>query len=152
MNKTKRIRGAAIIFYNDRIVSMYREYKDRKYYTFPGGGKEEYETEEECVIREVYEEFGINVKVIRKVYVYEKENAIEHYYIADWIDGDFGSGDGEEYQPDNVMGLYKPTLINIKDIPSLPLMPPEVAKMFYSDYLENGKELRKNVIKIYEEK
>ena len=43
----KRVSCRAIIFNNERMVSMYREKSDRVYYTFPGGGMEENETEEE---------------------------------------------------------------------------------------------------------
>ena len=63
----KRIRTRAIIMHDNKIVSMYREREGRVFYTFPGGGKEGNESEEECVIREVYEEFGITIKPIKKV-------------------------------------------------------------------------------------
>ena len=36
-------------------------------------------------------------------------------------------------------------MIKIEDIPNLPLMPPEVATIFYEDYMVNGKELRSDV-------
>ena len=39
MGKTKRNAVRAIIFVDDKIMSMYREKNDRIYYTFPGGGK-----------------------------------------------------------------------------------------------------------------
>ena len=39
----------------------------QEYYTFPGGGLEENETPQEGVIREIEEEFGIKVKVIKKL-------------------------------------------------------------------------------------
>jgi len=34
--------------------------------------------------------------------------------------------------------VYIPKLIEIDDIPNLPLMPPEVASSFYEDYTNNG--------------
>lgn len=140
--KDKRISIRAIIIYEGKLVSMYREREGRIYYTFPGGGIEESETEEDCVKREVFEEFGITVKPIKKVYTYESERSVEHFYLAEWILGEFGTGNGEEYQEDNNNGVYIPKLIEISDIPNLPLMPPEVAGVFYDDYIKNGKELR----------
>lgn len=152
MEKEKRNRVRAIIFVDGKIVSMYREYLDRIYYTFPGGGMNADETEEDCVKREVFEEFGLIVKPTKKVYVYENEISVEHFYICDWVDGDFGTGKGEEYSENNNNGVYRPCMIEISQIPELPLMPPEIASVFYDDYLKNGKELRNDVkvIKIKE--
>ena len=141
----KRTRVRAIIINNEKIISMYREKPDRIFYTFPGGGAEENETEQECVIREVYEEFGINIEPIKKVYTYENNISVEHFYICKWISGDFGTGEGEEFGREQTNGIYKPTMINISDIPKLPLMPPEVAKQFYEDYLANKTEIRNEV-------
>lgn len=147
----KRIRTRAIIMHDNKIVSMYREREGRVFYTFPGGGQEGNESEEECVIREVYEEFGITIKPIKKVYTYENQNSIEHFYIADWLSGEFGSGNGEEYQENMNNGIYIPKFIEISEIPNLPLMPPEVASAFYIDYMKNGKNLREDVKFIFGE-
>ena len=141
----KRARARAIIIHEGKMVSMYRERQGRVFYTFPGGGMEGTETEEECVKREVFEEFGLTVKPIKKVYTYENKNSIEHFYIADWLSGEFGSGEGEEFEENRNNGVYIPKLIEISDIPNIPLMPPEVASAFYDDYTKNGKDLRNDV-------
>lgn len=141
----KRARARAIIIHEGKMVSMYRERQGRVFYTFPGGGMEGTETEEECVKREVFEEFGLIVKPIKKVYIYENKNSIEHFYIADWLSGEFGSGEGEEFEKNRNNGVYIPKLIEISDIPNIPLMPPEVASAFYDDYTKNGKDLRNDV-------
>ena len=75
----KRVRVAGVIPMDGGIALMHRkDVKKRddfqEYYTFPGGGLEEGETLEECAIREVKEEFGINVKVIRKLYELENDD------------------------------------------------------------------------------
>ena len=54
--KKKRISARAIIIYEDKIVTMYREVKGRKYYTFPGGHIEQNESEQECVKREIFKD------------------------------------------------------------------------------------------------
>ena len=141
----KRQRARAIIFCEDKIISMYREREGRIFYTFPGGGMEDVESEEDCVKREVFEEFGIKVKPIKKVYISESQISISHYYICEWISGEFGTGKGEEYEENNTNGVYKPTMIKILDIPNLPLKPDEVAVTFYNDYIKNGKELRNDI-------
>ena len=146
MEFLKRKRSRAIIVKNNKLVSMYREFDDRVFYVFPGGGMEGNESEEECVIREVYEEFGITVKPIKKVYVYETEKSIEYFYLCDWISGKFGTGAGEEFDVNsNKEGVYIPKLIDISSIPNLPLMPKEVASSFYEDYTNNGISLRQDV-------
>ena len=142
---SKRRRARAIIFVDDNIVSMYREREGRVFYTFPGGGLEGNETEEECVVREVMEEYGILVKPIKKVYISENQLDVSHYFICEWIDGEFATGHGEEYDVNQTNGVYKPTMIKISDIPNLPLKPTEVAEAFYEDYNKNGKTLREDV-------
>ena len=147
----KKERARAIIVREGRLVSMYREKQGRIYYTFPGGGMEENESEEDCVKREVFEEFGIIVKPIKKVYTYENKISKEHFYLAEWLSGEFGSGKGEEFQENRNNGIYLPKFIKISDIPNLPLMPPEVASAFYSDYIKNGNGIRKDVKFIFGE-
>lgn len=141
----KRIRARAIILQDEKIISMYREREGRIFYTFPGGGMEGNETEEECVVREVFEEYGIKIKPIKKLYTYENKNGIEQFYLCEWISGEFGTGQGEEYQENRNNGIYIPKFIDISNIPNLPLMPPEVASAFYDDYVNNGKEIRNNI-------
>lgn len=145
MSEAKRMRARAIIFQGDKIVSMYREREGKIFYTFPGGGQEGDETLEECVKREVFEEYGIVVKPVKKVYVSENQLDISHYFICEWVSGEFGKGQGEEYQENNKNGVYKPTLIKISDIPNLPLKPDGVAKAFCEDYAKNGETLRDDV-------
>lgn len=138
----KRKSARAIIFKNGEIVSMYREREGRKFYTFPGGGMESGETEEQCVKREVFEEFGLTVEPLKKVYTYESERSIEYFYVCKWLSGKLGDGAGEEYEADRNRGVYIQTSIKVADIPNLPLMPPEVATRLVEDYKKNGEVLR----------
>ena len=63
----ERIRVAGIILYNNMFMFMHRIKKVGQdlldYYAIPGGGLEEGETHEQCCIREVKEELGVDVKV-----------------------------------------------------------------------------------------
>lgn len=145
----KRKSSRAIIFKDGKMVTMYREREGRKFYTFPGGGMEAGETEAQCVTREVFEEFGLTVEPLKKVYIYESERSIEHFFICKWIKGKIGDGAGEEFETDRNRGIYIQTEIKIDDIPNLPLMPPEVAAVMMADYKKNGATLRTRVRKIY---
>ena len=144
MNKRKSCR--AIVFIDNKLVTMKRIKDGRLYYTFAGGGLEENENHSTCVIRECEEEFGINVEPIRHLYTYENDKTIQYFYLCKYIGGEFGSGVGEEFMEDRNKGEYQPTLMAIEDISSLPLMPPEIAKAvvedgykFYNDYNESVK-------------
>ena len=140
----KRERARAIIIKDNKLVTMYREFDDRVFYVFPGGGMEGDESEKECVVREVYEEFGINVKPIKKLYVYENEKSIEYFYLSEWIDGEFATGKGEEFVGGKD-GVYIPKLIDMTEIANIPLMPPEVAQSLCEDYLKNALTIREDV-------
>ncbi|MBE5755665.1 MAG: NUDIX domain-containing protein [Clostridiales bacterium] len=141
----KRESCRAIIFKDEKMVAMYREKNGRTYYTFPGGGMDEGETINECVKREVIEEFGIVVKPIREVYTYEDEKTYQHFILCDWEFGELGTGEGEEFQGDASRGVYEPMLIDIENIPNLPLMPPEAAMQVVDDYKSYGKNLDSEV-------
>ncbi len=139
MNKRKSCR--AIVFVDNKLVTMKRVKDGRLYYTFAGGGLEENESHSACVIRECEEEFGINVEPIKHLYTYENDTTIQYFYLCKYLSGEFGSGVGEEFMLDRNRGEYEPTLVALEDIESLPLMPPEIAKAvavdgenFYNNY------------------
>ena len=144
----EKIRVAGIVKINDGYAFMHRKNvikrKDfQEYYAFPGGGLEEGENLEEGVIREIKEEFGINVKVIKKLYEMksEKFNQKEYFFLCEYIDGEFGTGDGPEFNNDPKYiesGEYLPEIIKKDDIEKLLLFPPEIKEKFVED-LKNNK-------------
>ena len=112
----KRIRLAGIIPMEDGFALMHR--KDvlknpdqTEYYVFPGGGQEENETYEEGTLREIKEEFGIDVKIIKKMY--------DEY--------------SEKFNQTTICYLVKR-----QDIEKIPLMPPDIKEKFMLD-IKNGK-------------
>ena len=139
-----RTRVAGIIPMNDGFVLMHRKNvirnKDyQEYYTFPGGGLEEEETLEEGVIREVKEEFGINVKVTKKLYELEnvKLNMKEYFFLCEYVDGKFGTGDGEEFSNNpeyKDSGEYIPEIVKKEDISKIVLLPLEIKEKFLEDF------------------
>ena len=143
----KATRVAGIVFMKDGIVLMHRKNVKRnkdyqEYYTFPGGHLEEGETLEEGVIREIKEEFGINVKVIKKLYETEnlKLNMKEYFFLCEYVDGEFGTGDGEEYSnnPKYIdAGEHIPEIVKQEDIANLVLLPLEIKEKLLED-LETG--------------
>ena len=144
----ERIRVAGIIKINGGFAFMHRKNvrkrKDiQEYYTFPGGGLEEDETLEEGVIREIKEEFGITVKVIKKLYEMESEkfNQKEYFFLCEYVEGEFGTGDGPEFSHDSKhvdSGDYLPEIIKKEDIENLLLLPPEIKEKFVNDLKNNN--------------
>ena len=143
----ERIRVAGIIKINGGFALMHRKnVKKRKdiqeYYTFPGGGLENGETLEEGVIREIKEEFGITVKVVKKLYEMESEkfNQKEYFFLCEYVEGKFGTGDGPEFSHNPKYadsGDYLPEIIKKEDIEGLLLLPPEIKEKFVND-IKNG--------------
>lgn len=142
-----RIRVAGIVPMEDGFAFMHRvDVKKRRdyqnYYTFPGGGLEEDETPEEGTIREIKEEFGIQVKVIKKLYEMESEkfDQKEIFYLCEYVDGEFGTGNGPEFNNDPKYidsGKYLPEIVKRKEIKNLLLLPFEIKEMFIKDIEEN---------------
>lgn len=144
----KRVRVAGIIFFKEGIALMHRkgvkkarEYQE--YYTFPGGGLEGGETEEEGTVREIEEEFGIKVKVGQKIYETESEvfNQKEVYYLCEYVSGEFGTGNGPEFDYDPKYadsGEFIPEIVPLDRVEEILLMPPNVKDLFVKD-LKEGK-------------
>jgi ADP-ribose pyrophosphatase YjhB (NUDIX family) len=138
--KMKRQSCRAIIFKDNKLVVMYREKAGRVYFTFPGGGLEQGETLTDCVVRECKEEFGIDIKPIKQVYTYENQKTLQHFFLCKWIGGEFGTGQGEEFE---VAGtdIYIPSFMPVDKMQNLPLMPPEVAHVLAQDINQYGYKL-----------
>jgi ADP-ribose pyrophosphatase YjhB (NUDIX family) len=92
-----------------------------------GGHLDIDESFEEACIREVYEELGINVEI--EELFYEEYNAdldkYEKFYIVKYIDGEIGTGDGEEFSNMDIdkYGKYEVTYINKHDLSNYNILP-----------------------------
>lgn len=139
----ERTRVAGIVPMEGGFAFMHRKdvikRKDyQEYYTFPGGGLEEGETPEEGTIREIKEEFGINVKIVKKLYetYSEKFNQREIFYLCKYIDGEFGTGDGPEFNNDPKYvdsGKYIPEIVKREDVENILLLPTEIKELLVKD-------------------
>lgn len=146
----ERIRVAGIVPMEDGFAFMHRvgvmKRKDyQEYYTFPGGGLEENETPEEGTIREIKEEFGIQVRIVKKWYeIYsEKFHQKEIFYWCEYIGGKFGTGEGPEFSNDPKYidsGKYIPEIVKRENVENILLLPKEAADKLIKDLNKgNGK-------------
>ena len=141
----ERIRLAGIVPIENGFAFMHRvgvkNHPIGDYYTFPGGGKEENETFEDGVKREIKEEFGIDVEV--KELLYELLNTDgnqrskkEYFYLCKYISGKFGTGDGPEFSNNPKYadrGKYIPEIIERKDLENITLLPTQIKEKFLKD-------------------
>ena len=142
----ERVRVAGIIPMKNGFAFMHRtgvkNHPIGDYYTFPGGGLEENESLEQGTIREIKEELGINVKIIKKLYELEKGevNKKEYFYLCEYIGGEFGTGDGPEFSnnPKYIdRGKYIPEIVSRHDIENICLLPTEIRDKFIQDVKNN---------------
>ena len=141
-NERIKIRLAGIIPMENGFALMHRvgvqNHPIGEYYVFPGGGQEGDETQEEGVIREEKEEFGIDVKVIEKLYEMEHSNKMtkELFFLCEYISGELGTGTGPEFSGDpkyELRGQYLPEIISREDVENITLLPFEIRDKFIED-------------------
>ena len=138
----------AIIIKDEKLVVMEREKNGFCYYAFPGGHVEKGESNEDCVKREVLEEFGIIVEPQKLVYVYEFNGQKQAFYLSKWVAGKIHKTDAEEYQPSQKNGYYNPTIVSFDKLGQINLMPPEITTQLISDYKAFGKNLSPTTVVI----
>lgn len=142
----ERIRVAGILPIENGFAFMHRvgvkNHPIGDYYTFPGGGREGNETLEDGTKREIKEEFGIDVEVVKQLYSLEngEVNKKEYFYLCKYIGGRFGTGDGPEFSNDPKYadrGQYIPEIIDRRNIEKITLLPTEIRDKFVEDVKSN---------------
>ena len=94
-------RAGLILIQEDKIALIERYRAGQHYFIIPGGQVEKDESLTAAVIREAFEELGLNVfpeKLVAVVSFFDKP---QYYYQVTVTDGVFGAGKGPE-----MMGLY----------------------------------------------
>ncbi len=71
------------------------------FYTLPGGHWEEGETLEETCRREIKEEFNVDVKVGKLVFLLDTKTRIAFYFLCDYLGGKIALGGPEKARMNN---------------------------------------------------
>ena len=115
-----RIRAGVVLIEDDKVALIERYRDGKHYFVFPGGGADADETPEQAAIREMVEETGLRVTVKCKMAVIHFGLSTQHYFMAERVSGEFGSGTGEEYtdaDPDDpTEGVYIPVWMPLSEL------------------------------------
>lgn len=129
----KRISSRAIIIENNKLLTFFRrknkDGKIKEYYSLPGGGQEKGETLEENVIRELKEEFNVDIKIIDYLGKKESDNYIEHFFYCTIING-ISKLSGEELERNCQDNYYELRYIDINEIDKIDI--------FYKDMINKA--------------
>lgn len=89
------VRTRAVIFDDDgRILVQHHSSSKPDFYRLPGGGVRFREKAEDCIVREILEETGLDTRVDRLLWVRDfldqlQYHSIELFFLATVIDGEF---------------------------------------------------------------
>lgn len=114
----------------------------REYYIIPGGKMETGESEKQTVVREVFEELGINVEPEEKLIEYNSDydDSIQIFYLCKYVDGIVGTGNGPEITDKSIYkGVFEPVIVELDEIEKINLVPEEVKTMLVNGEIWNGK-------------
>ena len=81
-----RPRACAAILSNGKILMVCHQTSTHTYWTLPGGGWQEGETLEETAVREVKEESGLNVRVVKLLFEEDYAYGMSYCYLAELTD------------------------------------------------------------------
>lgn len=132
-----RDRGSIILAVNNKVAVIKREFGNKVYYVFPGGGIEKGETPQEAAKREAYEELGLQV-TIGECIAEIAYNGIQYYFAAQVIDGEFGTGKGAEFFNEG-RGSYTPEWMEIDKLSIVDMRPPELLEVIQAHYTAQHK-------------
>ncbi len=135
-------RAAALIIKNRKILLMYRFYKGQEYYVFPGGAVEKNESPKEAAIREIKEEFCLDIKINKLLFkAYNPGDSgfpgrDEFYYLTTDFTGipTIGGAEKEHLSESNI---YEPRWIELNKVKDL-ILYPQIAKDKFLETLDNG--------------
>lgn len=128
----KRVSSRAIIIEDGKLLAMFRrKIKEdgsvKEYYVIPGGGLEENETLEENVIRELKEEFNVDIEIVKFLSTEEYEDTIANYFLCKIINGTPKLG-GEELDRMTPENYYEIRYIDLKKIDNYDINAKDIIK------------------------
>ncbi len=75
------VRPTAILIEDGRILIVKQDVSERRHWSLPGGALEYGETIEQCMVREVKEETGIDVQVGELLYITDRFRGLKNHIV-----------------------------------------------------------------------
>lgn len=138
VNMDKRISSRGIIIEDEYLYTMFRrKIKDdgsvKEYYVIPGGGIEEGETKEENIIREMKEEFSVNIRIDGYLGKEETKDTIEHFFACTIVDGTPKLG-GEEKERCSASNYYEIRKVRVLELDNIDILFKDMIRKCYEEY------------------
>lgn len=125
-------RACAIVIEEGCILLMHRLKAGAEYYTVIGGKIEPGETPEQACLREVLEETGLTVEIVREFAVLETLGRTEHYFLVKRLSGELCLG-GPEIERQSEANSYEPMWVPLDRLSEYRLLPEELKDMLLGE-------------------
>lgn len=137
----KRVSSRGIIIEDGKVYTMFRRRINddgtvKEYYVIPGGGIHENETLEENVIREIKEEFSVDVEINGYLGKNESDETIANFFSCSIINGTPKLG-GEELERCTEQNYYEIRKVAIEDLNKIDVIGTDmIMKAYREEYIE----------------
>lgn len=116
----------AIVFKDNNLLVIKRNKFGKEYYTLPGGSMEIGESAEQALVREMYEETGVQIGDARLVFVEDagEPYGVQYMYLANYADGEPKLNPKSVEAEISALGknTYEPTWLPVSELPNAPFI------------------------------
>ncbi len=113
----------AVVIKDGALLVMHRNKFGHEYFTLVGGGINQHESPEQAVHREVHEETGLVVSIVRQLYIEEAgvPYGDQLVYLCDYVSGEVALRPDSEEAQINKLGqnLYMPAWLPLSRLPEV---------------------------------
>lgn len=135
--------GRGLIIYNNKVLLIKRNNNGDQYYAIPGGKKEKGESIEQTVVREVFEETGINISIINKIGVGNGPKRSHHFYLCKYLGGNIVP---EQNKKASATNTYNPVWLDIDTTMRTTIQPDCLKNMLFNYLNDSIKTLNRPII------
>lgn len=129
-----RVRAGIVWEQQGQLALIRRRRAGRLYFLFPGGGVEAGEPPETAAVREAWEELGVLVQLgallaeVRFTPAGAAGDSLQLFYAVREATGQFGTGQGPEYQSPDPDNTYEPWWIPTAELERWDVRPAVLAR------------------------
>ncbi len=134
VNKKIVLRVGVIIIKNESLLLTHSQYDDEEFWLLPGGGLEFQETLEECGVREIKEETGLDIKIEKLLYVRDfipndgKNHVVDIFFLGKIKGGELKIGVDPDHEKQKIKDVKFVPIENLENIKLYPKILPDLIK------------------------